>query len=279
MLRIDNDRPRRRARVASRVLVAAIAILALAGAGTAAAASSVEGIWSFKGGEIAVQPLSNGTFVGTVVEETKFAECTHPAGQQIWSGMTLQPDGSYWGLHQWYESPGCTIEPTLGPTVWRVDVASDGSHYLHVCFSSPGTSQPKIAPDGSEQEVTYGCTDSARIAALPPAAVGTLSFVSLASLPSPKACLSRRSFQIHIRDPKHDAFKTVSVTIRGHRLTVARRGAFTVATVDLRGLPRGAFTVLIKGTTVLGRRLSGQRTYHTCTKKRVPAKRRRARKS
>jgi hypothetical protein len=260
----------------ARALAAAIVALCLAGAGTAAAASSVEGIWSFNGGEIAVQPLSDGTFAGTVVEETKFAECTHPAGQQIWSGMTLQPDGSYWGLHQWYESPGCTIEPTLGPTVWRVDVAADGSHYLHVCFSSPGTSQPKIAPDGSEQEVTYGCTDSARIAALPPPAAGALSFVSLASLPSPKACVSRRSFQIHLRDPKNDAFKTVLVTIGAHRLAVVRHHAVSVATVNLKGLPHGTFTVLIKATTVLGRHLSGRRTYHTCTKKRVAAKRRRA---
>jgi hypothetical protein len=258
------------ARLLSALALAATFLLGV-GATSAVATSPIEGIWSFNGGEIAVQPLSNGTFVGTVVAETKFAECTHPVEQQIWSNITPQPDGSYWGLHQWYESPGCAIEPTLGPTAWRIETAADGSHFLHVCFSTPGTTQPTIEANGSEQDVTYGCTDSARIASLPPAS-GTLSFTALASLPAAKQCVSRRAFQIHIRDPKHDAFKDVDVTIQGRRLAVTRKGAFTVATVNLRGLPRGAFTLRIRATTVLGRHLFGKRVYHTCTTRIAPTK-------
>jgi hypothetical protein len=251
-----------------------VAILLGVGVASACAASSIEGVWSFNGGQIAIGPLSNGTFAGTVVAETKFADCTHPVGQQIWSGMRLQPDGSYAGFHVWYETSACLIDPTLGPTTWRVQQAPDGSRFLHACFSTPGTSQPVITPAGSEQDVTYGCVNSAHIAPLP--AKGLLSIRDLVSLPSSKKCFSRRAFQIHIRDPKHDPFRIVVVTLAGHRLAVKHRGQYAVAMVTLKGLPRGTFTIRIHATTVLGDTLSGHRTYHTCVRKRPAHKRHRA---
>jgi hypothetical protein len=248
-----------------------VAILLGVGVASACAASSIEGVWSFNGGQIAIGPLSNGTFAGTVVAETKFAECTHPVGQQIWSGMKPQPDGSYDGLHVWYETSACVIDPTMGPTAWRVQQASDGTRYLHACFSTPGTSQPLILADGSERNVTYGCVNSARIAALPTGRA--LNFNVLVAAPRAKKCLSRRAFQIHIHDPKHDPFKTISITIARHRLVVKRQGHVSVATVSLKGLPYGTFTLRIRALTVLGHVLSGHRTYHTCRNKRSQGKR------
>jgi hypothetical protein len=47
----------------------------------------------------------------------------------------------------------------------------------------------------------------------------------------------------------------------------ARKGKYIVATINLKGLPKGAFTVKIHATTVLGHTLSTSRTYHTCIKK------------
>ncbi len=89
------------------------------------------------------------------------------------------------------------------------------------------------------------------------------------SLPSAKQCLSVRIFQIHLLEPKYDPFKTVSVTIKGykHKIATARKGNYIVATINLKGLPKGAFTVQIKATTVLGHSLSASRTYHICKKK------------
>jgi hypothetical protein len=144
--------PPRFRRPRSLTLVIAAAMLLAVGVGTASAGatSNIEGIWSFNGGQIGVQRLSNGTFEGTVVAETKFAECSHPVGQQIWTGMTLQPDGSYFGFHQWYfAAPTCVLNPTLGPTAWRVLEGTDGSHYLRVCLSHPGTTQPTVAVNGT----------------------------------------------------------------------------------------------------------------------------------
>ena len=97
--------------------------------------------------------------------------------------------------------------------------------------------------------------------------IGTASFKELVTLPSNRKCYSQRSFQIHVQDPKYDAFKTVTITIKGKKLKTARHGDMITATVSLKGLPKGTFTVVIKATTYLGRHLSGSRTYHTCATK------------
>lgn len=246
----------------------ALALLGCFGAADAGAGSSIEGVWSFNGGEIAVQKAADGKYEGTVVSETKFAECTHPVGQLIWTDMTPQSDGSFWGFHQWYvtESSKCVLDTEyVGPTAWRVMTTSSGERYLWVCFSKPGGTQPTIAPDGTPAGDTYGCTKSALAA---PLSSGVASFKLVSGLPSTKRCLSLRSFRIHVHDPRNDAFKTVRVTIAGKRLKTVRHGAYIVATVDLRGLPKGTFTLRVTGVTVQGRRLKGSRTYHTCAPRR-----------
>jgi hypothetical protein len=256
----------------------AIALVLAIGSASAVAASSIEGVWSFNGGQIAIQssPTSNGTFMGTVVAATTFAECTHEVGEPIWTDVTEQPDGSYWGLHQWFLA-GCERNPTRGPTAWRVLEEPNGAHYLRVCFSHPGTAQPTIAASGAPKGpseyatygVTYGCYDSALIAPLPSVAGegGVAGSIERLTLPSAKKCLSLRLFKIHLADPQYDPFKTVTVTLKGRRIRTSRKGKYVVATIDLKGLPKGAFTIKIHATTVLGHHLSASRRYHTCIKK------------
>ncbi|HEV7163303.1 MAG TPA: hypothetical protein VGN25_08625 [Solirubrobacteraceae bacterium] len=257
---------RSRRHLALPLAIAATILLLTVCAATAAAATNIEGVWSFNGGQIAVQPEGNGKFEGIVVVPTKFAACTHPVEEKIWTGMTPQADGSYWGFHQWYfESVPCTKNPTLGATAWRVVEESNGSRYLQVCLSEPGKPQPTIPPGRSGIGASYGCVASALTAPLAGSGVGT--FKQVVSLPSSKKCLSTRKFLIHIRDTQYDPFKSVVVTLRGHKLAVVHRGSTYIATVNLRNLPRGAFTVKIKGTTVRGNIVSGNRTYHTCAKK------------
>jgi hypothetical protein len=265
-LRMTTDRLPRRRRFRSLPFVIVAVMLLAIGVTSAGASSPIEGVWSFNGGRIAVQSSSGGTFTGTVVAETKFAECAHPIGQQIWTRMTPQPDGSYWGFHQWYfETSSCALNPTLGPTAWRVLQATNGSRYLRVCLSNPGTTQPTIAANGTDTSATYGCVNSALSAPLP--ASGTAGSKEHLSLPSAKQCLSVRLFKIHLLDPKNDPLKTVSVTIKKRKFSTLRKGKYIIATVNLKGLPRGTFTLKIHATTVLGHSLSASRTYHTCKKK------------
>jgi hypothetical protein len=279
---MDTDRQRRFRRFAcfgrrARSLSLAIAAVMVVGVGGAAGAASagatspIEGVWSFGGGQIAVQPTAGGTFTGTVVAETKFAECTHPVGQQIWTGMTPQPDGSYFGFHQWYKqnSSTCVLDPTLGPTAWRVLEGTNGSHYLRVCLSNPGTAQPTVAVNATCVGATYGGVSSALTAPLPVVSGEEGITKESLSLPSAKKCLSARLFQIHLLDPKNDPLKKVSITIKGYKKKIAtvRKGKYIAATINLKGLPKGAFTLKIKATTVLGHTLSASRKYHTCKKK------------
>lgn len=257
--------------------LAATVLLLTAGVATAAATSSIEGVWSFSGGQIAIQPTGNGKFVGIVVQPTKFAACTHPVGQEIWKEITPQTDGSYWGFHQWYQSNeeigSCVVNPAfVGPSAWRTVTEPNGSRYLLVCLSRPGTTQPKIPPGSHGEGETYGneCLHSELTVPLRSSAVG--SFKEVVSLPSSKRCVSARRFEIHIHDSKYDPFKSVVVTLRGHKLKVVHRGTTYIATITLKGLPAGAFTVKVKATTVRGNQVSGSRTYHTCAKKPKKAK-------
>jgi hypothetical protein len=291
------DRPHRRRAPRSLSIALFTALLIAVGVSVASAgassnsSSSIEGIWAFRGGQIAIHPTAGGTFTGTVVVATTFAECVHPVEQSIWTGMTLQPDGSYWGFHQWYSgSSNCKLNPTLGPTAWRVLEGTGGSHYLRVCLSYPGTTQPRIAASGAPNSpseyaashVNYGCFDSALTAPLPSPGSGSSGTSSgkagsgvagsketLTFSPSNKQCLSLRLFKIHLLEPQYDPFKTVSITIKGRKIASVHRGDYVVAAINLEGLPKGAFTIEIKAVTVLGNHLSDSRTYHTCAKKKL----------
>jgi hypothetical protein len=273
------------------IAVAALALSAgttLAGAtGTNGGTASIEGVWSFNGGRIAVQHLANGTYAGTVVSEIKFAACTHPVGQQIWAGITEQADGSYWGLHQWYFA-NCQENPTRGPTAWRILEAADGAHYMRVCFSHPGTSQPIIsaagAPKGEAEyaayHVTYGCTNSALVAPLPgsgggggspgspgPGNEGGSGSRELLPLPSAKKCLNSKVFKVRLRDPQNDPLKRVIVTLGRRKIPTSRKGSYVLFKINLVPLRTGTFTIKVHATTVLGHKLSAKRTYHVCTGK------------
>jgi hypothetical protein len=235
-----------------------------------AAAPPIEAVWAFNGGEVAVVRQPDGSYAGIVDAPTTFARCSHPVGERMWSDMRPQPDGSYWGLHQWFfESEPCQLNPTLGPTTWRVMSAPNGSRYLLVCFSAPGSTQPTIAASGATEHVTYRCYESAQLAPIPlqsspSSPTAAAQFKHAATLPSNARCLSLRVFKIHLHNPPFDPIKEAVVRLRGRRVAVDRRGKQFSATIDLRGLPKGTFNVKILLTTVLGHHLSGSRTYHTC---------------
>jgi hypothetical protein len=241
--------------------------------GLASAATPIEGVWSFNGGQVAIQGQEDGSFVGTVVAPTKFSECYHPVGEQMWTQIRLQSDGSYVGLHQWYfATSDCIPNPALGLTAWRVLVAPNGSKFLRVCFSAPGSSsQPTIAADGVAHGATFGCSDSARISALPTIKQSEVDKYLI--LPDNHNCFGRPKMKIRIKDPVSDPFRKVSVKLRSGK--VRRRAKLkhlahgVVATLSLRGLPRETFTVTVRTTTLLGSSLTSKRTYRVCS---APAK-------
>jgi hypothetical protein len=238
------------------------AVFALGAGSAGAATNEIEAVWSFNGGSVAIAPLPNGTFQGTVETATTFDECTHVVGEVMWTGMTEQPDGSFWGFHQWFNGAPhvCNRETPLGPTAWRVLHESDGARYLKVCFSHPNTSQPMIAPDGAETDVTFGCVKSALIAPLP---VVTNTVV----LPATKECTRQTSLELELRDPKYDPLKEVVVEINGKKVADVKGVKRIKKGVTLKNLPTAAtYKVSVVATTILKQRLSGSQTYQSCTK-------------
>jgi hypothetical protein len=298
----DIDGPHRRRASWSLLIGLVTAMLIAVGTGVASAGAtsssssfSIEQVWSFGGGQIAIEPEGNGKLEGVVLQPTQFATCTHPVEEKIWKEMTLQPDGSYWGYHQWFNttaanSTDCTYDPTPGKTAWRLLSGANGSYTLRVCLSRPSkNSQPTIAADGApfgESEyaaygVTYGCFTSELIGPLPASGAAGSGIAgsgvagskeTLIVRPSTKRCVSGRRFKIHVQDPTYDPLAAVSVTLRRHKTVMKRSGKYFVATINLKGLPKNAFTINLSATTVLGHHLTGRRTYHTCIPKIKPKK-------
>ena len=245
--------------------LASMLAVGLVTASGASAAADVEGVWSFQEGKVVVQPADDGTFKGTVLTATTFAQCPHPPAQLMWRAMTLQPDGQYWGTHQWY-SGSCGLVGQ-GRTAWRVLGKPDGTKFLRICFAPPQTPevQPTIAADGTDANAPAGCDDSSLLA---PADTKPPTFSSTVVLPpvGSKGCRSRRAFKIRLKEPKADALASAVIFLNGRRVKTLK-GKRITATINLRGLPRGRYVVKIVATTVLGRTISGSRKYRTCAQK------------
>lgn len=254
-----------RLRIAAPLLT--LTILAVAPA-AASAQADIEAVWSFSGGQVAVQAAGDGSFTGSVIRTTTLANCPHPVGEQMWLGVRAQPDGSYWGGHQWFRDAGCEPIPERGNTAYRVLSRPDGGRFLRVCFSppeDPGT-QPKIAPDGSSTDSPGSCVDSDLVSSLP---ASRPKLEQIATLPrqGSRRCLSRRSFKIRLKEPPGDALRSAEVFLNGRRIQV-RRGERLTAPINLRGLPKGRYTVKLVAKTVLGKTIQGKRRYRTCAQRR-----------
>lgn len=255
-------------------LLVVLGALAFSSGAAGAGGHEIEGVWSFKGGSVDITQLPNGTFQGTVTTETQFAECPHTVGEVMWTRMSEQPDGSFWGFHQWFRSE-CKLEPQfVGPTAWRVLHTSTGARYLKVCFSHPGTSQPKIAPDGAETEVNYGCYESSLISSLPTVSgegssgttsgAKTITFGKTVVLPNTKVCVSQRSLKIKLNDPKYDPLEEVVVRINGKKVVTVKGIKRLKRGVTLKRLPSGTYKVSVVATTILRQHLYGSKTYRSC---------------
>ena len=87
-------------------------------------------------------------------------------------------------------------------------------------------------------------------------------------LPPATACVSRRNFTVRVKKPAGVTIKAVKVVVNGKAVKTKKVAGRFTATVDLRGLPRGRFTVGITVTTPSGRKISGLRRYRTCAPRR-----------
>lgn len=257
--------------------LALIAAIALSGvfASVAAAEQPIEGIWSFGGGAVAIKEGDDGVLQGTVVQQTTFAVCPHPVGQVMWAGMRERPNGSYWGKHQWYRGADCELDPRPGLAAWRVVQTAKGTKALIVCLSEPGErKQPKIAPDNSVTDATYGCIESDPLASIPGVG-GQVTFDDLVELPPPPHSGScRRLLTILPRKLKYDPLERLIVRFDGVKVADVKGSKRLRKPLVFNNLPEGRFKVRVIAITVLAQRRSRSRVYRGCKGKlKVPGRR------
>jgi hypothetical protein len=114
-----------------------------------------------------------------------------------------------------------------------------------------------------EGEYDDGYGDNVSLTLGGPEVFGSTGVVSA---PADKQCLSKRAFPIHINQPAGITYRSVAVYVNGRRVSLAR-GSRITAPVNLRGLPKGRYTVKITITTNTGKEITGTRIYHTCVPK------------
>ncbi len=85
----------------------------------------------------------------------------------------------------------------------------------------------------------------------------------IVSLPSAKRCVSRRRFRIRLRAPKGVQLASAEVFV-GKKRVKAVKGKRLTAPIDLRGLPKGRFTVKVVAKAADGRTVTETRRYRTC---------------
>jgi hypothetical protein len=127
----------------------------------------------------------------------------------------------------------------------------------------------EVAPDGQgfvvwDQNDNNGQVRAAPLIPIDPAA--SLKPSQVIKLPSSKKCRSRRSFRIRLVVPSGVIIATASVRVNGKRVKVVRKRRLT-SFVDLRGLPKGRYTVKIVVVTESGKILRSTRRYRTCAPK------------
>ena len=160
-----------------------------------------------------------------------------------------------------------------GPTSWFSNVSPDTSSGT-VNFSPaipPGGSSYfslEAPPNATAIKVGTPTTTAPAPTTTPktPPAFGPNGIIQ--GLPSPKKCVSKRHFTIHIRRYPGITYVLAIVFLNHHKVNSTRShlGQFT-APINLRGLPQGTFPVKITVITTTGSIITGTRTYHTCHSK------------
>jgi hypothetical protein len=129
---------------------------------------------------------------------------------------------------------------------------------------APGPAAPAPAP-ASAVTPPVALPAPARRPTTPAAAKPKLpSFGALVTLASTKRCVSRRHFLIRLHQPKKGTrIASATVVLQGKKVAT-RKGKHITSPIDLRGLPKGRFTVKITIVTTDHHTIKGSRTYRTC---------------
>jgi hypothetical protein len=156
-----------------------------------------------------------------------------------------------------------------GPTSWFSAVSTDtssGTVNFSPAIPPGGSTYFSLEAPPSAAAITVGTpTTTTPSTGKGPSAFGPNGVIQ--GLPSPKKCVSKRHFVIHIRRYPGISYVEAIVFVNRHKVGVVHsRGGKFSAPINLRGLPSGTYPVKITVITSTGSIISGTRTYHTCRK-------------
>jgi hypothetical protein len=143
-------------------------------------------------------------------------------------------------------------------TLW-VDLAGSGPN------QEPAARTARCGDDDNAAPAPSTSPSSSTAAGGGSQAASTNAASSVIALPpaSSRSCTSRRRFHIRINSPRGVRFTKVTVRLNKKLIKVSR-GKHLSASISLKGLPRGRFTLRVVATTASGRTLSRTRHYVTC---------------
>jgi hypothetical protein len=151
----------------------------------------------------------------------------------------------------------------------RVTGYLNADHPLALSLCAAAIARPRVATLGGQPipvSLQGGC-----LGAQVPAGQHTLVLdgwppLSIRSAGS-GACASRRHFVLRFVHRHGSPLVSARVFVNNRRVRVLRGRALRTP-IDLRGLPRGTFTVTIRARTRSGRTVTAKRRYHTCVRRR-----------
>lgn len=194
---------------------------------------------------------SGGGVVGAsipVLKGSAVTDTAHIAGAQAASATGTV-------TYTLYKDAKCTLplgSPSIASVVAGVVGSSApvappvGTYYWTAVYSGGGLDAPSASACGSEKLI--------------------VSTKANLGLPNGKKCFSKRAFAIHPHFPKGARIVSYEEFINGK---LAKQGKLSknAASVDLIGLPKGAYKVELVTFTASGASYQDTRTFHTCVRK------------
>jgi hypothetical protein len=141
-----------------------------------------------------------------------------------------------------------TYTPSTASNVF--EAGGVGLQQAAIPISAPGTN-PVITPKSVVKK-----------ASSPPLA-------QVLGLPSAQKCLSKRTLVVHVHAPVGQKPLSVKLTLgkkvlSSRKFTKGKSHKIPSTVIDLKGLPKGTFTLKIVVKTKSGKSYTASRTYHTC---------------
>jgi virginiamycin B lyase len=202
------------------------------------------------------QDSSEEAGLGCIIPTGQIELIREPSGGGSPVGLTVNKDSSIW------------FTESSGDRLARLYPVACGA-------KAPTITPPNSGGTGTTPNSASTGTGTTPIGGPTPVQPPSLSppLATVLGLPPAQQCVSKRELLVHVHAPPGQQLLSVKLSLAGKVLrsetfTKGKNHKVPPTLVDLRGLPKGTFTLTIVVKTKAGKTYRATRTYHTC----VPGK-------